>query len=30
VTLPDTPDAELETFAETWRSKRPYAARRRK
>lgn len=29
VTLPDTPDAELEKFAETWREKRPYAPRRR-
>ncbi|MDO8901465.1 MAG: J domain-containing protein [Phenylobacterium sp.] len=25
VTLPDTPDAELIKFAETWRAKRPYA-----
>ncbi len=30
VVLPDTPDAELEAFAETWRQKRPYAPRRRK
>jgi DnaJ-class molecular chaperone len=29
VTLPDTPDVELEKFAETWREKRPYAPRRR-
>ena len=29
VTLPDTPDAELEKFAETWREKRPYAPKRR-
>jgi DnaJ-class molecular chaperone len=30
VVLPDTPDAELQQFAETWRDKRPYAPRRRK
>jgi DnaJ-class molecular chaperone len=30
VTLPDAPDPELETFAEAWRQKRPYAPRRRK
>jgi DnaJ-class molecular chaperone len=30
VVLPDTPDAELESIAEAWRQKRPYAARRRK
>jgi DnaJ-class molecular chaperone len=30
VVLPDTPDAELEAFCETWRQKRPYAPRRRK
>jgi DnaJ-class molecular chaperone len=30
VTLPDTPDAELEGIAETWRQKRPYTPRRRK
>jgi DnaJ-class molecular chaperone len=30
VVLPDTPDAELEAFAETWRQKRPYSPRRRK
>jgi DnaJ-class molecular chaperone len=30
VTLPDTPDAELEALAETWRQKRPYTPRRRK
>jgi DnaJ-class molecular chaperone len=29
VTLPDTPDAELETFAATWRDKRPYAPKRK-
>ncbi|CAN5392832.1 J domain-containing protein [soil metagenome] len=29
VTLPDTPDAELEAFAATWREKRPYAPKRR-
>ena len=30
VVLPDAADPELETFAETWRQKRPYAPRRRK
>ena len=30
VVLPDTPDAELEAFAERWRQDRPYAPRRRK
>jgi DnaJ-class molecular chaperone len=30
VVLPDTPDAELEAFAEGWRQNRPYAPRRRK
>jgi DnaJ-class molecular chaperone len=29
VTLPETPDAELEKFAETWKSKRPYSPKRR-
>jgi DnaJ-class molecular chaperone len=29
VTLPDTPDAELEKFAEAWRAQRPYAPKRR-
>ena len=29
VTLPETPDAELETFAETWKAKRPYTPKRR-
>ncbi|MBC7668824.1 MAG: J domain-containing protein [Gemmatimonadaceae bacterium] len=29
VTLPETPDAELEQFAETWRTQRPYAPKRR-
>lgn len=29
VTLPDTPPAELQTFAETWRRDRPYTPRRR-
>jgi len=29
VTLPDTPDAELEKFAEAWRKDRPYAPKRR-
>ena len=29
VTLPDTPDAELEAFAETWRKSRPYSPKRR-
>jgi len=29
VTLPDTPDAELEKFAETWRKDRPYTPRRK-
>ncbi|MEO8113733.1 MAG: J domain-containing protein, partial [Phenylobacterium sp.] len=27
--LPEKPDPELEAFAETWRTKRPYAPRRR-
>lgn len=27
--LPETPDPELETFAERWRSERPYSPRRR-
>jgi DnaJ-class molecular chaperone len=30
VTLPDTPDPELDAFAEAWRQKRPYKPRRRK
>ena len=30
VTLPDTPDPALEALAETWRSERPYVARRRR
>ena len=30
VVLPDTPDAELEAFAQAWRDTRPYTARRRK
>ena len=30
VVLPDTPDAELDAFCETWRQKRPYTPRRRK
>jgi DnaJ-class molecular chaperone len=30
VVLPDTPNAELEAFAEGWRQNRPYAPRRRK
>lgn len=30
VTLPDTPDAELETFAAEWRASRPYTPRRRR
>ena len=29
VTLPDTPDPELERFAERWRAERPYTPRRR-
>lgn len=29
VTLPEPPDAELVTFAEGWRAKRPYVARRK-
>jgi DnaJ-class molecular chaperone len=29
VTLPETPDAELETFAEAWRKSRPYTPKRR-
>ena len=29
VTLPETPDAELEKFAETWRKDRPYTPRRK-
>ena len=29
VTLPDTPDSELEAFAETWKAKRPYTPKRR-
>ena len=29
VTLPDVADGELERFAETWRSERPYAPRRK-
>jgi len=29
VSLPDSPDPELEAFAETWRQKRPYTPRRR-
>jgi DnaJ-class molecular chaperone len=29
VTLPDTPDPELEKFAEDWRRSRPYAPKRR-
>ena len=29
IMLPETPDAELETFAEKWRKARPYVARRR-
>jgi DnaJ-class molecular chaperone len=29
VTLPDTPDAELERFAEDWRKGRPYSPKRR-
>ncbi len=29
VTLPEGPDSELEAFAETWRSKRPYTPKRR-
>ncbi|HZZ31961.1 MAG TPA: DnaJ C-terminal domain-containing protein [Phenylobacterium sp.] len=29
VALPDTPDAELETFAEGWRKSRPYTPKRR-
>jgi DnaJ-class molecular chaperone len=29
VALPDSPDAELEAFAEAWRQKRPYTPRRR-
>jgi DnaJ-class molecular chaperone len=30
VTLPEAPDTELQTFAETWRAERPYAPRRRR
>ena len=29
VTLPDAPDPELEAFAQGWKAKRPYTARRR-
>lgn len=29
VTLPDTPDAELDKFAEQWRAKRPYTPKRK-
>ena len=29
VTLPDKPDPELETFAQTWRERRPYSPRRK-
>ena len=29
ITLPDSPDADLERFAETWRAERPYAPRRK-
>ncbi|MET0271660.1 MAG: J domain-containing protein [Phenylobacterium sp.] len=29
IALPETPDPELETFAETWKQKRPYTPRRR-
>jgi DnaJ-class molecular chaperone len=29
VTLPDTPDPELERFAEGWRKERPYTPKRR-
>jgi DnaJ-class molecular chaperone len=29
VTLPDRPDADLQKFAETWRTERPYSPRRR-
>lgn len=29
VTLPETPDPELEAFAEEWKKKRPYSPRRR-
>ena len=30
IVLPDTPDAELDAFAEAWRQNRPYVPRRRK
>jgi DnaJ-class molecular chaperone len=30
VVLPETPDPELEAFAEAWRQKRPYAPKRRR
>jgi DnaJ-class molecular chaperone len=30
VTLPDTPDPELQAFAEAWRAERPYTPRRRR
>ncbi|MDB5453118.1 MAG: dnaJ-class molecular chaperone [Caulobacteraceae bacterium] len=29
IALPETPDPELETFAQTWREKRPYTPRRK-
>ncbi len=29
VTLPDTPDANLEGFAEIWKRERPYVPKRR-
>jgi DnaJ-class molecular chaperone len=29
IALPDTPDPELEAFAQTWREKRPYTPRRK-
>jgi hypothetical protein len=29
ITLPETPDAQLEKFAGAWRKERPYAPKRR-
>jgi len=30
VTLPEAPDPDLDTFAETWRAERPYSPRRKR
>jgi hypothetical protein len=29
VTLPDTPDAALEAFSESWKRERPYSPKRK-